>query len=63
MTHFKVTAKSGEKTDTRPRSVGVRAKEGQRSLSVRSVGKTSWSVLDTKLHVISQRFIERRMDR
>ena len=30
-------------TDTPPKSVGVRAKEGQRSLNVRIVKETSWT--------------------
>ena len=38
-THFKVTATSAENTETLPKSVGVRAKEGQRSLNARSVEK------------------------
>ena len=37
--------------------------EGQKSLNVRCVKKTSWTVLDTELHVSPQRFTERMMER
>ena len=61
--HFKVLAATrAENADTLPKSVGVRSKEEQRSLNVRSVVKTSCTVLDTKLDIISQRVTERRME-
>ena len=47
LTHFKVLATSAENTDTLPRSVGVRSKEGHRSLIARSVEK---DIMDTVGH-------------
>ena len=58
-----VTATRAENTDTLRKSVGIRSMEGQKSLSVCCVKKTSWTVLDTELHVIPQRFTEWRMER
>ena len=63
LTHFKVTATSAENTDTLRKSVRIRAMEGQKSLSVRRVEETSWTVLDTELHLIPQSFTERRVER
>ena len=37
--------------------------EGQRSLNVHNLEETSWTVLDTEVHIIPQRFTERRMER
>ena len=50
LTHFKVTATSAENTDTLPKSVGVRAKEGQISLNARSVEKDIMDNHHTKIH-------------
>ena len=62
--HSKETVTSVGSTDTLRKNVGVRAMKEQREASMCTMWKeTPWTVLDTELHIIPQRFTERRMER
>ena len=58
--HSEETATSAGSTDTLRKNARVRAMEVQRSLNVHNVEKTSWTVIDTDLHIIPK--IHRKED-
>ena len=64
LTHSKVSATSAGNTDTLPKSVGVRSKEGQRSVNARSVDKDIMNdVGHEATHQHTRESQKRRMER